>query len=90
MCPPPPPPQLPPRLHTLAQAQERGHGEKRSRAEKGGKDLPGPTHGNTQGGQPVQILDPNRLQKLLGVWKGGGVSRSAAGIPKGGGGSVGT
>ena len=25
-----------------------------------------------QGGWPVQILDPNRVQKLLGVWRGGG------------------
>ena len=44
-----------------------------------------------QGGRPVQILDPNRVRKLLGVWKGGGggggggrwVGRSAGGVPRG-------
>ena len=25
----------------------------------------------SQGGWPVQILDPNQVQKLLGVWRGG-------------------
>ena len=47
-----------------------------------------------QGGRPVQILDHNRVRKLLGVWRavggGGGrwVGRPAAGVPRGG--SVGT
>ena len=51
-----------------------------------------------RGGRPVQILDPNRVRKLLGVWRAGGgegggggvrwVGRSAAGVPRGG--SVGT
>ena len=27
--------------------------------------------GCTQGGRPVQIPDPNRVRKLLGVWRGG-------------------
>ena len=29
-------------------------------------------NGNRRGGQPVRILDPNWVPKLLGVWKGGG------------------
>ena len=43
-----------------------------------------------QGGRPVQILDPNRVRKILGVWRGGGglvgqlVSRRG---PQGGGGA---
>ena len=48
-----------------------------------------------QGGRPVQILDPNRVRKLLGAWRGGEgggggrwVGRSATGVPRGG--SVGT
>ena len=43
-----------------------------------------------QGGRPVQILDPNRVQKLLGVWRGGGGGGvgGSAGVPRGG--SVGT
>ena len=28
--------------------------------------------GSGQGGRPVQILDPNRVQQLWGVWNGGG------------------
>ena len=37
-----------------------------------------------QGGRPVQILTPNRVRKILGVWGeggvvGGGVSEGAAG-----------
>ena len=42
-----------------------------------------------QGGHPVRIQHPNRLQKLLGVWRGWGgvrwVGWSPARIPKGGG-----
>ena len=28
------------------------------------------TDGCFQGGRPVQIIDPNRVRKLLGVWRG--------------------
>ena len=48
--------------------------------------------GGLQGGRPVQILDPSRVRRLLGVRRGGGVGGSA-GQPSGysgGGGSVGT
>ena len=34
-----------------------------------------------QGGRPVQILDPNRMRKLLGVWRGGGGGGSAGQSP---------
>ena len=51
--------------------------------------------GRGQGGWPIRILTPNRVRKLLLVWRGGGggwwIGRSAAGVPGGGGGgSVGT
>ena len=45
----------------------------------------------TRGRRPVRLLDPNRVRKLLGVWRGGRggrggrwVGRSAAGAPQGG------
>ena len=52
----------------------------------------GPYLQHARGGRPVRILDPNRVRKLLGVWrggKGGGggarwVGRSAARLPSGG------
>ena len=44
-----------------------------------------------QRGCPVRILTPKRVRKLLGVWRGGRwVGQSAAGVPGGRGGSVGT
>ena len=36
-----------------------------------------------QGGRPVQMLDPNRVPKLLGVLKGGGGGGGSAGQPPG-------
>ena len=39
-----------------------------------------------QGGRPVQILNPNRVQKHLGVWEGGRwVGWLAAGVHREGG-----
>ena len=39
------------------------------------------SHGFAQEGRPVQILDPSRVRKLLGVWRGGGVGGSAGQQP---------
>ena len=45
-------------------------------------------NGQNRGGRPVQILDPNRVRKLLGVWKGGGRGGGwhKASVSEGGGG----
>ena len=63
--------------------------------ERGDRGTGSEAGGGGEGGRPVQILNPNRVRKLLGVWRGGGrrgrwIGGSAARVPKGGGGSVGT
>ena len=57
----------------------------------------GTQHTLQRGGRPVRILYPNRVRKILGVWRGGGgggcwgggFGRAPGGVPGGGGGSQG-